>query len=57
MILPRFFMAVKGIFQFRKTTGRRELAMRLVEACGGNFEIVRAEIARLEQFAKKIKGA
>jgi hypothetical protein len=36
---------------------RRELAMRLVEACGGNFELVRAEVARLEQFAKKIKGA
>lgn len=33
-----------------------ELAMRLVEACDGNFEIVRAEIARLEQFAKRIKG-
>lgn len=41
----------------QEMTGRRELAMRLVEACGGNFEIVRAEIARLEQFAKKIKGA
>ena len=36
---------------------RTELAMRLVEACGGSFESARSEIARLEQFAKKIKGA
>ena len=41
----------------QEATGRRELAMRLVEACGGNFELVRGEIARLEQFAKKIKRA
>ena len=45
------------LIESQETTGRRELAMRLVEACGGNFEIVRAEIARHEQFAKKIKGA
>jgi len=45
--------ALKG----QEATGRRELAMRLVEACGGNFELVRAEVARLEQFARKIKGA
>jgi hypothetical protein len=38
-------------------TACRELAMRLVEACAGNFDLVRTEIARLEQFAKKIKGA
>ena len=44
------------LIESQEATGRRELAMRLVEACGGNFEIVRAEIARLEQFAKKIKG-
>ena len=41
----------------QESTGRRELAMRLVEACGGTFELVKAEIARLEQFARKIKGA
>src|SRR4051794_8941349 len=41
-----------SIMEGQETTGRRELAMRLVEACGGNFEIVRAEIARLEQFVK-----
>ena len=41
----------------QEATGLRELAMRLVEACGGNFELVRAEVARLEQFARKIKGA
>jgi hypothetical protein len=41
----------------QESTGRRELAMRLVEACGGNFELVRAEIARLEQFVRSIKGA
>lgn len=35
----------------------RELAMQLVEACGGNFDLVREEIARLETFARKIKGA
>ncbi len=40
-----------------QTTERRELAMRLIEACGGDFDLVRAEITRLEQFAKKIKGA
>ena len=34
----------------------RELAMQLVEACGGDFDWVRAEISRLEQFAKSIKG-
>jgi len=36
---------------------RRELAMQFIEACGGNFELARAELARLEQFAKKIKEA
>lgn len=36
---------------------RMGLAMRLVEACEGNFELVRSEIARLEQFAKKCSGA
>lgn len=41
----------------RKSIGRRELAMQLVEACGGDFDLVRGEIARLEQFAKKILGA
>ncbi len=40
-----------------EASGRGELAMRLIEACGGNFEIVRAEIARLEQFVKAVKGA
>ena len=34
----------------------QELAMRLIEACGGDFELARTEIARLEQFVKKIKG-
>jgi hypothetical protein len=41
----------------QESTGRRELAMRLVEACGGNFELVRSEIARLEQFVRSIKSA
>lgn len=41
----------------QEASGRRELAMRLVEACGGNFELVRAEVARLEQFAQKIRRA
>ena len=45
------------VFQSQEMAIRMELAMRLVEACGGDFELVRAEIARLEQFAKKIKGA
>jgi hypothetical protein len=40
-----------------QTAERTECAMRLIEACGGNFEVVRAEIARLEQFARRIKGA
>ena len=46
-----------SIMEGSETTGRRELAMRLVEACGGNFELVRAEVARLEQFVKTIKRA
>lgn len=36
---------------------RTDLAMKLVEACGGDFSLVRAEIDRLEKFAKAIKGA
>jgi hypothetical protein len=42
--------------QTKENNSRQELAMRLIEACNGNFEAVRAEIARLEQFAKKIMG-
>ena len=41
----------------QESTGRRELAMRLVEACGGDFNLVRAEICRLEQFAQTFKRA
>jgi hypothetical protein len=44
------------LLQAKENSGRQELAMQLVEACDGNFDIVRAEIARLEQFAKKIMG-
>ena len=40
----------------RDSEDRRELAMRLVEACGGNFETARAEIARLEQFFRRVRG-
>lgn len=40
----------------REMEDRRELAMRLVEACDGNFELARAVIARLEQFSKKVRG-
>lgn len=36
---------------------RTELAMKLVEACGGDFSLVMAEIYRLEKFAIAIKGA
>lgn len=36
---------------------RTDLAMKLVEACGGDFSLVRTEIDRLEKFAKAIKGA
>lgn len=35
---------------------RTDLAMKLVEACGGDFSLVRTEIDRLEKFAKSIKG-
>ena len=40
----------------RDSEDRRELAMRLVEACGGNFDTARAEIARLEQFFRRVRG-
>lgn len=36
---------------------RKELAMRLVEACCGDFALARGEIARLEQFFQKVKKA
>jgi len=35
---------------------RRELAMRLVEACDGDFGLARAVIARLEQFYRNVRG-
>lgn len=35
---------------------RTDLAMKLVEACGGDFSLVRTEIDRLEKFAKAITG-
>ncbi len=35
---------------------RTEWAMKLVEACSGDFSLVRAEIDRLEKFAKAITG-
>jgi len=44
------------LLQTKENSGRQELAMRLVEACDGDFDAVRAEIARLEQFARKIMG-
>ena len=44
------------LLRTKENSGRQELAMRLVEACDGDFEVVRAEIARLEQFARKIMG-
>lgn len=44
----------EALIESQETTGRRELAMRFVEACGGDFDIVRAEIARLEQFIRSI---
>lgn len=40
-----------------RSTQRQALAMQLIEACGLDFEVARGEIARLESFAKKIKGA
>lgn len=46
-----------AIAEGRVAEDRRELAMRLIEACGGNFELARCELARLEEFARKIKGA
>ena len=46
-----------SLIEGQESTGRRELAMRLIEACGGDFEMARIEIDRLEQFVKKIKGA
>ena len=40
----------------RDSEDRRELAMRLVEACGGDFGLARAVIARLEQFYRNVRG-
>ena len=40
----------------RESEDRRELAMRLVEACGGNFDSARSEIARLEQFFRRVQS-
>lgn len=41
----------------RVAEDRKELAMRLVEACCGDFDLARGEIARLEQFFQKVKKA
>jgi len=50
-------MSIVPSLREAEDVGRQELLMRLVEAYGGNFDLVRAELARLEQFAKNIKGA
>lgn len=47
----------EAVAESQKEEDRRELAMRLVEACGGDFGLARAELARLEQFARTIRGA
>lgn len=47
----------QAIAENKEVFDRRELAMRFVESCGGNFELAKCELARLEEFAKKIKGA
>ena len=44
------------IAERRVAEDRKELAMRLVEACGGGFEFGRCELARLEEFARKIRA-
>jgi hypothetical protein len=40
----------------RASEDRRELAMRLVEACGGDFGLARSVISRLEQFYLNVRG-
>lgn len=47
----------QGVAEGRAAEDRKELAMRLVEACCGDFDMARAEIARLEQFFQKVKRA
>jgi hypothetical protein len=34
---------------------KSELAMKLIESCGGDFTLVKKEIDRLEKFAKAVK--
>ena len=47
----------QGVAENRVAEDRKELAMRLVEACCGDFDLARGEIARLEQFFQKVKRA
>lgn len=47
----------EAMAESKTAADRKELAMRLVEGCDNDFEVARAELARLEEFARKIKGA
>lgn len=55
-LLAKAKSTIEGTQLRKEPNGRRELAMRLIEACEGNFELVRAEIARLEHFIRSIKS-
>lgn len=49
--------AAQAVAESQAAEDRTGLAMRLVEACGGDFQSARGEIDRLEQFLRRLNRA